>query len=145
MPVDTPPVRRRKGGALAQKQWTDVDRVSSQISHLTKVLLKKSKSLYVCTTFKIFLQMYLAVRQPFLMGNRCYMSQISLCPNQPNSISEISHFTWQNAGGAGLPLPWFVCVIVWLWWIQSFLLKHKGHTTQTKLTDRGSGRPCFVR
>ena len=43
--------------------------------------------------------------QPFLMRNRRYTSQISLSPNQPNSIGEISNFTTQGTGVADLPLP----------------------------------------
>ena len=39
---------------------------------------EKSISVYVYAIFRIFSLLHLAIRQPVLMGNHCYMSQILL-------------------------------------------------------------------
>ena len=61
-----------------------------------------TKSISVYAIFRIFSPIYLVVRQLFLAGNHCYISQISLSPNQPNFMGEISNSTTQDTGVAGL-------------------------------------------
>ena len=70
------------------------------------------------------------VRQPFRMGKCDYISQISLFPNQPASISEISNFTLQYAGLVGPLQPQSVSLLVLLCDCLDLLKSH------TKLNEK---------
>ena len=68
-------------------------------SHLKKICVSLS-AFYIYNIFTDLLCCQTAFSDWKLL-----MSQISLSPKQPNSIHEIIHFTLQNKGAAGLPLP----------------------------------------
>ena len=97
------------------------------------------------TIFRIFSMLYFVIRLPFLMGN-CYISQISLSSNQPNSIGEITNFTSHNMGVPVLPLPRSVSLLCYCatWPNPNLSFKtQKSHNNINKLTNRGSGRSAI--